>query len=84
MDSLKEDLKEVKADIKELIRQGAYHNELLRTHEARSLALQQMVEAQAKELEPVKKHVDIVNMLGKAALAILTSAAAYILGRLVI
>ena len=54
-------LSEIRQDIKELIKQGAIHNELLRTHEARSLALQKMQEQQAREIDPIKDHVRFVS-----------------------
>jgi hypothetical protein len=84
MDSLKEDLKEIKVDIKELIKQGAVHNVLLQTHEARSLELQARQDLLAKELSPIKKHVDFVNILGKTTLAIVTGVAIYVIGRLIL
>jgi hypothetical protein len=80
MEQLRADLQEVKADLKELIRQGAVHNVLLKTHEARSLALQEAVKIQAKELEPVKRHVAFVNGLGKVALAVFIA----VMGKLVL
>jgi len=83
MDILKEDLKEIKTDIKELIKQGAIHNVLLQTHEARSLALQQEQKLQAQALKPIQTHVDFVNTAGKTILAILTGVAIYVLGRLI-
>lgn len=80
-DQFKDDMRELKADVKELIKQGAIHNELLRTHEARSLALQEEQKAQARRLAPVEKHVDLINAIGKVALTILTGAAVYGLSR---
>lgn len=74
MERIRSDLQELKADIKVLIVQGAVHNELLKTHEARSLALQRAQEVQAKAMEPVERHVAFVNGLGKAALAIIVGA----------
>jgi len=82
MDLIKEDIKEIKADLKELIKQGAVHNVLLQTHEARSLALQAEQRLQAQEMVPVKHHVEFVNKLGKTLLAILTGVAIYAIGRL--
>lgn len=58
---MSEDLRELRQDVKELIKQGAVHNELLRTHEARSLALQEMLKLQAQEIEPIKDHVKFVS-----------------------
>ena len=82
MDQIRSDLSEMKQDVKELIRQGAVHNELLRTHEARSLALQKALELQGQEMAPIKQHVNTVNTMGKAALAILTGTAIALLTKL--
>lgn len=84
MEEFREDLREIKADIKELIKQGAVHNVLLQTHEARSLELQARQDLLAKEISPIKKHVDYVNTLGKTALAIITGVLIYVVGRLII
>jgi hypothetical protein len=84
MDQLKEDMREIKADLKELIKQGAVHNILLQTHEARSLELQARQDILAKELSPIKKHVDFVNLLGKTTLAIVTGVAIYVVSRLLL
>lgn len=40
MDILLAEVREVKADVKDLVKQGAIHNTLLREHERRSLALE--------------------------------------------
>jgi hypothetical protein len=58
---LLQDVKEVKTQQLDLIKQGAIHNELLRTHEARSLALQAEVNEAKKELAPIKAHVKLVQ-----------------------
>lgn len=63
---MQEDLKELKHDVKELVKQGIIHNELLRTHEARSLALQEEMKLQAGALVPIKRHVDLMNIFLKA------------------
>lgn len=73
------DIQDIKQDVKALLQQGAIHNELLRTHEARSLALQQEQKNQAVRLEPIQRHVDFVNSLGKTLLAVLTGVAVYAL-----
>jgi hypothetical protein len=74
-----EDLKEMRADIKDLIKQGAVHNELLRTHEARSLALQEMLKLQAQEIEPIKDHVKFVSSFLKWAGGLAAAALAAII-----
>lgn len=75
MDAIKTDLSEIKQDVKELIKQGAVHNELLRQHEARSLALQQEQKVQAQRFIPLEKQNDInryiFGALGTLALAVL-------------
>jgi len=43
------------------VKQGAVHNELLRTHEARSLALQAEISKAQNDLAPIKTHVKIVQ-----------------------
>lgn len=65
-----EDIREIKQDLKELIKQGAEHNVLLKTHEARSLALQQEQKLQASKMEPISRHVELMNVLLKAAGAV--------------
>jgi hypothetical protein len=64
---LLQDVKEIKAQQLELVKQGAVHNELLRTHEARSLALQAEINAAKNDLAPIKTHVKLVQ--GGLALA---------------
>jgi len=68
-DTDKERLVRIENGMIELVKQGAVHNELLRTHESRSLALQAQQEILArelaKELDPVKKHVNFVDRLLK-------------------
>ena len=55
------DLQEVKQDVKELLQRSAVHNELLRTHEARSLALQASQKELDQRLNPIEKHVNLVD-----------------------
>jgi hypothetical protein len=69
-----EDIKELKADVKMLVQQGAVHNELLRQHEARSLALQDEQKAVRLELEPVKEHVALVGKILKVLGAVFVGA----------
>ena len=84
MDTIKEDMKEIKSDLKELIKQGAVHNVLLQTHEARSLALQEQIKIQSNAMVPVQNHVSFVNNLGKTLLAIITGVAIYVVSRLLL
>lgn len=66
---------DIRADIKELVKQGAIHNELLRTHEARSLALQADQDKIKQALEPIKQHVATVNTGAKWIGAVSVGAA---------
>lgn len=77
---LKADLKEMKADVKELVKQSAIHNELLKTHEARSLALQSEQKLQAQRLAPLEQHKFVVSII-MSALGTLMLA---VLGKLVL
>lgn len=70
-----EDLKEIKADVKELLQRSAVHNELLRTHENRSLALQAGQEKLENRIKPIESHVDLISTLGKLSGLILVGVA---------
>lgn len=61
-----EDLQEIKADVKELLQRSAVHNELLRTHESRSLALQKGQELLDTRIKPIEIHVHFINTALKA------------------
>lgn len=74
MQEIKEDLKEVKALVIELVKESSIHNEILRTHEARSLALQKEQSTIKTELEPIKNHVHLVNKISKVFVAIAVGA----------
>ncbi len=67
-----DDIGEIKSDIKEILQRTAVHNELLRTHENRSLALQASQEKLSDRIIPIEKHVALLNVIGKIAAAILT------------
>jgi len=82
-DEFRADLKEIKTDIKELVKQGAVHNELLKTHEARSLALQEEQKLQAQRLVPIEKHVYLMHTLGAAAAVVSTGFLVQLLVRLI-
>jgi len=62
---MKEQLDEIRQDVKELVKQGAIHNTLLQTHEARSLALQSNIEKIETRLTPVEQHVSLVSKMLK-------------------
>lgn len=75
MDDLRQDLKEIKALLMDLIREDAKHNEILRTHEARSIALQQEVKLLEAQLNPIRDHVSFVEKLLKFLGAVAVIAA---------
>jgi hypothetical protein len=79
-----EDLQELRADVKELVKQGAIHNELLRTHEARSLALQTEQKLQAQEILPLKEHVRFVSSFLKWTGGLLATATAALIVQILI
>ncbi len=68
---MNDDVKEIKVDVKELLKLSAVHNEILRTHDARSLALQAGQEKLDVRLRPIEEHVSLVSKLLKAAGAVL-------------
>lgn len=61
MDDMKQDIREIKETLVELVKQGAVHNHLLKEHERRSLALESLREKDKSELHarlhPVETHV---------------------------
>lgn len=56
-----DDIKEIKADVKELLQRSAVHNEILRTHESRSLALQAGQEKLDLRILPLEKHSSMMS-----------------------
>jgi hypothetical protein len=76
-----DDLKEIKEDVKELLKQSAVHNELLRTHEARSLALQKEQERLEERIVPIAQHVAFVSVILKGIGLISVGAVAQLLIR---
>jgi len=79
---MKEQLDEIRQDVKELVKQGAIHNTLLQTHEARSLALQSSIEKVETRLNPVEQHVTLVSKMLKVLGAVSVGAAIQALVRL--
>jgi hypothetical protein len=71
MERVMEDLREIKADIKELIHQDVIQNELLRTHEARSIALQEQTKILKEQHKTSEKRVDIIWFILQAMGAVL-------------
>lgn len=79
MDDIKEvkaDVKEIKIEVLKLVTQGAVHNELLKEHERRSLALENKTELLEK---PVIRHEQIFKFLGAGAVLILGELAVKLL-----
>ncbi len=58
MDELKSDIKEIKAHVTELVKQGAIHNTILKEHERRSLMLEE-------RFVPVERHVSLMDKVTK-------------------
>lgn len=75
-----DDVKELKQDVKELVKQGIVHNELLRTHEARSISLQQEQKLLQARLVPIEAHVNWVSLILKT----LGSVVVFLLGRMLL
>lgn len=71
LSSIKEDVKVIQTDVKAILQLTAVHNELLRQHESRSLALQSAQEKQDVEISHIKKHTDFVGLALKSGGAIL-------------
>jgi hypothetical protein len=83
-----EDIRDVKAAVArieehtiELVKQGAVHNTLLSTHEARSLALQASQEKLDVRIQPIEKHVSFVNTLAKLGSLVLVGVLIQVLIR---
>lgn len=79
-----DDLHELKADVKEILQRTAVHNELLRTHEARSLALQEGQKFLDIRLKPIETHVHFVNLALKLLGTVVTGGCVYLVGQLLI
>lgn len=71
---MSDQIKEIHTDVKELVKQSVIHNEILRTHEARSIALQNAIEKTETRLIPVEKHVYLVALIFKGLGAITVGA----------
>ena len=48
-DEIKHDVREIRADVKELVKQGAVHNSLLKEHEKRSTSLETRISPLEKD-----------------------------------
>lgn len=71
MDDFKDDIREIKGHVLDLVKQGAVHNELLKEHERRSLALEDRQDALDKRVSPLERYVGWTNILLKALGAVL-------------
>lgn len=76
--------KEIRQDVKELLQRSAVHNELLRTHEARSLALQAGQEKLETRLQPIEEHVSLMNRVAKVLGAVVAGLIVQALVRLLL
>lgn len=56
------DIKEIKADVKELLQRSAVHNQILQEHKAYSIALQAEQRVIHTELVPIKDHVKLMTL----------------------
>ena len=68
-------IKDMSMDIKDLVKQGAVHNQLLLEHERRSLSLESRQEAFTEKLRPIENHIHWVNIVLKSLGAILVAVA---------
>ncbi len=62
-----EDIKEIKQDVKTLLLQSAVHNQILAEHKNFSIALQTEQKILHAEMEPIKKHVYLVDSVLKTS-----------------
>lgn len=68
---LKDAIIRIESHTIELVKQGAVHNTLLQTHESRSLALQRSQEQLDTRIQPIERHVHLIEATSKIVLAIL-------------
>ena len=83
MDQFKDDLAEIKTDVKELLKQSAVHNELLREHERRSDNLERRQDVLDVRLSPLEKHQHWINIVLGALGALFIGFAAQLLARVI-
>lgn len=76
MGKLKADVSEIKSDMKKLLETAAVHNEILRTHESRSLTLQEAQSVQRSELDKLKEHDKLWSKLAAILAAALVGGLA--------
>jgi predicted nuclease with TOPRIM domain len=80
MEQFKEDLRELRTDVKELIRLQAQHNEMLRAQEERNKELKSRQEELSERLDPVESHVSLSRKVFKACGTVLVGTVTYLLG----
>lgn len=68
-------VKDLENRVIDLIEHQAKHNEILRTHESRSLALQAGQEKMDERLKPIERHTHIVGLGLKASGMVAVGAA---------
>lgn len=78
-DEIKSDLKELKVDVKELIKVVAVASERVRQHEDRSLELKSRQDLLSQRLEPIEGHVKFVSTFLKWAGGLFATAVAALL-----
>jgi hypothetical protein len=71
MDEIKDDIREIKGHVLDLVKQGAIHNELLKEHERRSLALEDRQDTLDTRIMPLERYVGWTNIIIKSLGAIL-------------
>jgi len=84
MEHISQDVKEIKSLVIDLVKQGAVHNTLLLTHEARSLALQKSQELLDARFKPVETHVYLIDLFLKLLGAVATGSLVYVCGQYLI
>jgi hypothetical protein len=70
--------------VSELSERQAVHNNILATHEARSLELQKRQDMQAERMKPIETHVQWVNIVLKTAGAVLVGFAVHALTKVIL
>lgn len=83
MDKLQSDISEMKADVKELLKHSAIHNELLREHERRSDQLEKRQDVLDVRLSPLEKHQHWINIVLGALGAILIGFVVQLLAQVI-
>ncbi len=77
MDEFKQDIKEIKEDLREVVKLQATHNQQLKEHLRRSEAAEENLKLLRAEFEPVKSHTILAATLAKVGAVLATLAATY-------